>query len=272
MSQRNGGGPVPWVALVYHDVVPETSAEGGGPERFFVPAAMFERMLDIIREQGHQGCSVARAIQARGQPRVAITFDDAPAGVFAHAIPALRARGMTATIYTVTDWVGRPGFMTWDQLRQAAAWGMSIQSHTRSHPFLSELDEPALRAELAESKATLDRELGQQTTEIAFPGGNAPRRALRHVMRDLGYQVAVGTRWGRNADVDAPRGIIRRCTVRGAITPEQARRFVQGDPWLALTRHPKELALRTIRATLGASRYSRWRRGLLNLLAGGRGA
>lgn len=253
-----------WVALCYHDVLPATSAAGGGPERFAVPTPMFERMLDVIRDEGFRGCSLAEALRAPGTRRVAITFDDATRSQYEHAMPALRARGMTATVYAVPTWVGRPGYMSWDQLREIASWGMSVQSHSLSHPFLSECPRDALRTELGGSKAALDRELGQDTREIAFPGGDPPRRALREELAAAGYRVAVGTRWGLNVDGRTDRGFIRRCTVRGDIQPEDARRVVRGDPWLALVNHPREAVLRTLRAALGPTRYARWRRRLLD--------
>jgi peptidoglycan/xylan/chitin deacetylase (PgdA/CDA1 family) len=260
-----------WVALVYHDVLPATTASGGGPERFAVPVAAFETMLDTMLEGGFLGCSLDEAMRARGCARIAITFDDATSSQFDHAMPALRARGMTATVYVVRDWVGRPHYMTWDQLRRIRDWGMSVQSHTRSHPFLSELGAVELRDELERSKEALDRELAQETTEIAFPGGDPPARRLRHLIAATGYRVAVGTRWGVNADTPDLSHFIRRCTVRGDITADRARRYLAADPWLSLTMTPRETALRTIRSTLGASRYARWRRRILDLLSGRRG-
>lgn len=268
---RAGPAAPSWVALVYHDVFPTTTASGGGPERFAVPVAAFERMLDTIRDRGFLGCSLESAMRERGRPRVAITFDDATSSQFEHAMPALRARGMTATVYAVSEWVGRPQYMTWDQLRRIRDWGMSVQSHTRSHPFLSELDAVRLREELGRSKEALDRELGQETTEIAFPGGDPPARPLRHLIAASGYRVAVGTRWGVNADAPDLTRFIRRCTVRGDITVDRARRYLAADPWLSFTMNPREAALRTIRSTLGASRYARWRRRFLDLLSGGHG-
>ncbi len=263
-SASESGGATHWPALVYHDVVPATRASGGGPDRFSVPVAMFERMLDAIRLDGFIGCSLAAAIASPCRRRVAITFDDATLGQFEYAMPALRARGMTATVYVVTEWIGRPGFMTWDQLRRIVDWGMSVQSHTRSHPFLSELDVTHLRAELTESKERIDRELRQGTTEVAFPGGDAPRRALRNVLWEAGYRVAVGTRWGRNADGAQPGHFIQRCTVRGDISAAEAKRYVNGDRWLAMRMFPREMVLRSLRASLGPSRYARWRRRFLD--------
>ena len=251
-----------WVALMYHDVVPATSARGGGPERFSVPLSSFERMLDTIVEAGYAGCTMEAALERPGERRVAITFDDGTDGQFLHAAPALRARGMSATFFVTTDWIGTPGFMTWEQLRELVAAGMSVQSHTRSHPFLSELDEAGVLAELRGSKAELDARLGQDTTSISLPGGDAPRRRLRHVLDDAGYRYVAGSRWGLNGDTAA--GYVRRCTMRSDTSTDMARRILDGDPWMYAKRALREETLGRLRSTLGAGRYARLRRRLLD--------
>jgi peptidoglycan/xylan/chitin deacetylase (PgdA/CDA1 family) len=256
-----------WIALCYHDVQPVMPTGGGGPSHFTVPTASFELMLDTIAQTGAIGCSLEDAMASPGQRRVAITFDDANIGQYENAFPALVARGMTATFYATTDWIGTPGFCTWDHLREMKAAGMSIQSHTCSHPFLSELTEGNLLIELQESKREIDRQLGQDTREIAFPGGDPPRRSLRYVMAAAGYQVAVGTRWGMNRDGSFRKQFVKRCTVRGELTPEFAQRVVSADPWLAASWVAKEATLRRLRSTLGASRYARWRRVFLDVVA-----
>jgi peptidoglycan/xylan/chitin deacetylase (PgdA/CDA1 family) len=253
-----------WVALCYHDVRPATNASGGGPERFAVPLGAFECMLDAIQALGYRGCSLAEARASVDAQRVAITFDDATLSQFEHAMPALRARDMTASVYVVTDWVGRPGYMDWDQLRRIKDWGMSVQSHSKSHPFLSELDGAELRDELASSRERLDHELRQETVEIAFPGGDAPRRSLRALLPACGYGVAIGSRWGVNVGRGDAAGFVRRCTVRGDLDSKTARQFVVGDARLAWTHHPREFVLRSLRSTLGPSRYARWRRRILD--------
>lgn len=256
-----------WVCLMYHDVVPGVPGNGGGPDRFSVSVDAFDEMLLTIEETGHAGCSLESALARHDKPRVAITFDDGTAGQFEHAVPALRARDMTATFFVTTDWVGTPGFMTWSQLRQLTDWGMSVQSHTKSHPHLSELDRKQLTEELSVSKATLDRELGQETTQIALPGGNAPRRGLRGLLSESGYGVVATSRWGRNAEPPGSASWIRRCTAPRSPSPALRLRIVEGETKLALTKYSREAALNGVRATLGANRYARWRRRFLNALS-----
>lgn len=264
---RRGVTSRPWVCLMYHEVLPSTSASGGGRERFAVPVPAFTRMLDLIAAEGYRGCSVSSALVDPTGARVGITFDDGTIDQYVHAVPALLDRGMSATFYVTTEFVGRPGYMTWDHLRELKAAGMSVQSHTRTHPFLSELDADRLRRELVGSKAALDTELDQDTTELGLPGGDAPRRRLRPIVREAGYTVVAGSRWGRNDGGRVPRGgpvWVRRCTIRGDTPVEKARSILAGSP--AIGRVVRQAALGRLRSTLGPSRYSRWRRRLLDTL------
>ncbi len=260
MNSLRGGG---WLCLMYHDITAGVVSRGEGPEWFAVPRTAFARHLDLIREAGYSGCSLSRAIEHDG-PCLAISFDDGVRSHYERAFPALVEQGMTATFFVITNLVGRPGYVTWSELREMRNAGMSIQSHTRNHPFLSELDAGALREELLGSKATLDEALSQETDQLALPGGNALRGRLRSVIAEAGYRVVATSRWGSNGR-DAAVGVrfIRRCTVAGDPTEEYFRGVLRGDPSISHRRQLRERVLGGIRTVLGPSRYASWRRQLL---------
>ena len=248
---------------MYHDITAGAVSRRWGAEWFDVPVAAFARHLDLIREAGYLGCSIARALEHDG-PCLAISFDDGVRSHYEHAFPALAEQGMMATFFIITDCVGRPGYVTWSELREMRKAGMSIQSHTRSHPFLSELDAGGLREELVGSKATLDDALSQDTDQLALPGGDAPRGRLRSVIAEAGYRVVATSRWGSNGQ-DTAEGVklIRRCTVAGDPGEEYLRRVLHGDPSISLRRQLRERVLGGVREALGPSRYAAWRRRLL---------
>jgi len=252
-----------WLCLVYHGLLPAPVSRGGGPEWFGVPAATFARQLDLLRAAGYQGCSLAEAT-AHGARRVAITFDDGVASDYERAFPTLVERQMTATFFVITDRVGSPGFVTWPQLREMREAGMSIESHTRTHPFLSELSPKALHDELVGAKGALDDALGQDTTQLALPGGDAPRGRLYGLIAEAGYHVVATSRWGRNGQAHGlvPRSI-RRCTVAGDVSDLRFRRVLAGDWAIDLRRRLREVVLGNVRALLGPSRYASLRRRIL---------
>jgi len=246
---------------MYHDIRLEAPGISGGAEHFTISRDTFAAQLDQIIAAGLDGCSIERAIDQSDGTVVGISFDDGDAGQYLHAFPELTARNMTATFFITTDWVGKPGYVRWDQLREMLSAGMSIESHTRSHPFLSELDGPAVDDELAGAKAILDEQLDQDTTMLAFPGGDPPSRQNQDCIARAGYTVVATSRWGSNHDEarTEPLRYVKRCTIRGAPTLQYFNRILAGDPRVRMQRYTRETALRTLRAALGRSRYARLR-------------
>lgn len=262
----------PWVCLLYHDVLDRLPPLNGGPEWFAVSTRAFEEQLDVVRSAGYRGCSLGEALRDRtGRKLVAFSFDDGTAGHYWRAYRALAARDMTGTFFITTAWVGRPGHVTWEQLREMKAAGMSIQSHTHTHPILSELGAKELKDELERSKAELDAALGQDTDTIALPQGDRPRSRLWHLFADAGYRVVATSHWGVNR-VAAPRDDeplrVHRCTVKGAPPLSYYRRVLAGDRRVGLRRWLRERSLGGIRAVLGTSRYLTVRRHVLDLIGG----
>jgi peptidoglycan/xylan/chitin deacetylase (PgdA/CDA1 family) len=145
------------------------------------------------------------------------------------------------------------------------AAGMAIESHTHSHPFLSELSEGELRDELRRSRDLLGENLGEAPSMIALPGGDRPRDGFDGIIAEEGYRVVANSRWGLNR-VRAGETIrlVRRCTVRGEMHPLVYLSALRGDAWLASRKRTRELTLAGLRRSLGPSRYARWRRGLLD--------
>ncbi len=264
-TARGPGRHRAWVCLMYHDITAGTWQGGGGPGRFSVPADAFERQLDLLAAEGYAAMSLGGALRSDAPRAIAVTFDDGNAGQYERGFRALAARGMSATFFVTSDWVGRPGFVSWDQLREMRQAGMEVQSHSRSHRFLSELDAAELDTELRGSKDALDQALGQATEILALPGGDWPRRALRGRIAAAGYRVVATSRWGVNrAWGGAEPRAVRRCTVQGPFDGGAFRRIAAGDAWLAGRRLVREQVLATVRGALGATRYARLRRLVLD--------
>ena len=64
----------------------------------------------------------------------------------------------------IEEWIGGPHEhellpMSWEDLRALAGVGWEVGSHTRRHPRLTELNEPALHDELRHSKKDCEEHL-----------------------------------------------------------------------------------------------------------------
>jgi peptidoglycan/xylan/chitin deacetylase (PgdA/CDA1 family) len=185
------------------------------PASLSVTPAAFERQLDLLQRAGYRGVTFADAVREPADRTVAITFDDAYLSVLLLAKPLLDSAGYPATVYAPTGYLDTPerplvwdGIgqwlggeherelvpMSWDQLGELSDAGWEIGSHTVSHPHLTQVDDAALRDELIESKAEVERRLGRCET-LAYPYGDHDDRVVE-AARAAGY-AAAGTLPGR---------------------------------------------------------------------------
>lgn len=109
--------------------------------------------------------------------------------------------------------------MTWDEIRALVAGGMTIASHSMSHPILSRVDDPrALDHELRESKRVLERETGRPVAVFSYPvgGAGAINDIVRGRVEAAGYRFALSYVNGFNdTGAAADRFGLRRLHVDG---------------------------------------------------------
>jgi peptidoglycan/xylan/chitin deacetylase (PgdA/CDA1 family) len=139
---------------------------------------------------------------------VAITFDDGYADAYEAAYPLLKKYGFKATFYIITGLVGKPRYLTWEQIAALAADGNAIGSHTITHPDLRVLNAQELRHQLVESKAEIEKRAGQQVRDFCYPAGFYNAAALAAV-RDAGYATAVTTRYAWHLPAESPLELSR---------------------------------------------------------------
>jgi peptidoglycan/xylan/chitin deacetylase (PgdA/CDA1 family) len=181
------------------------------PAAMSVTPAAFERQLALLKRAGYRGATFADAVRAPSGRVVAVTFDDAYLSELTLAKPLLDAVGYPATVYAPTAYLDTPGQplkwdgieqwhggeheqelvpMSWDQLGELAEAGWEIGSHTGTHPHLTQVhDDAALRAELVESKETVEQRLGRPCATLAYPYGDHDERVVA-AAEAAGYAAA----------------------------------------------------------------------------------
>lgn len=97
------------------------------------------------------------------------------------------------------DHLDRPLFMSWEAARELAADGMEIGAHTRTHPILGQIEDPAvLRDEIAGSRADLARRFGVAPMAFAYPVGSeiAMSAQADEAIREAGFRISFSHRHG----------------------------------------------------------------------------
>lgn len=192
--------------LMYHEVAEraEIDALTRKTQRGYILARDdFEQEMELLARAGFQPISLSalrswsRAQTPLPPKPIVITFDDGYAGNFRHAFPVLARHGFTATFFVVTNKIGDPAMLTWDELAEMNRHGMSIQSHTANHPLLSTLTETRTREELTESKHKIEDKLGAPVNFISLPNGDSNAFYVQ-IAQETGYLGGCCSRFGFN--------------------------------------------------------------------------
>jgi peptidoglycan/xylan/chitin deacetylase (PgdA/CDA1 family) len=191
------------LVLCYH-AVSET-----WPATLSTTPERFEAQLSLLLERGYAPATFEQAVLAPPAERTfAVTFDDSYRSVLERAQPIMQRLGVTGTVFVPTDFAGRPEPMGWhgidqwrggpheqellclgwDELRDLAAAGWEVGSHTRSHPHLTTLEDEPLRRELAESRAACEAAMGRACRSLAYPYGDVDDRVAA-AAGSVGYEL-----------------------------------------------------------------------------------
>src|ERR1700759_580383 len=197
--------------LMYHSIA-EPGADSRHPYFGTVTSpAVFEQQMRYLHESGFQTLSPAdvfangeTSIRIARKP-VIITFDDGFRDFYTNAQPILAKYGFTAIVYLPTAYIQKTiatfkglDCLTWDEVRELSRAGVLFGSHTVTHPVLKEVSHDQLEAELRDSKATIENELGFAIDSFAYPYAYPQQnrefvQRLRGVLVDAGYQNGVST-------------------------------------------------------------------------------
>jgi peptidoglycan/xylan/chitin deacetylase (PgdA/CDA1 family) len=188
--------PVVVPILVYHSIAPTHPGQSTEQRLLDVDTATFRQQMLYLVANKYTVVplgAVVDAIQGHGSVppnSVAITFDDGWLSQFDNALPILEQLHFTATFFIITHQVGEGAlFMGLGDLKALQREGMTIASHTRTHPDLDKVSDAQLRDEVAGSRQDLQKMLGAAPDLIAYPYG-AWSKHVASVVQGAGYRAA----------------------------------------------------------------------------------
>lgn len=90
--------------------------------------------------------------------------------------------------------------LTWEQIKEMSANGISFGAHTVNHPVLSRVPLNIAEREIFESKRTIEEKIGRPVTTFAYPFGKKAqyRPELFPMLERLQFRCAVITEPGTN--------------------------------------------------------------------------
>ncbi|MBE2225541.1 MAG: polysaccharide deacetylase family protein, partial [Anaerolineae bacterium] len=128
---------------------------------------------------------------------VILTFDDGYLDNYENAFPILQEFGFIGTFFVITDLAdqGAAGYANWEQLEEMAAAGMRIESHTKSHPDLTENNRDGIIFQLLGSQETIAAHIGYTPRYLCYPGGRYNEETMQ-LLAELDFWGATTTQGG----------------------------------------------------------------------------
>jgi len=137
-----------------------------------------ERLADMIKS----GEKLPRNI-------VAVTLDDGCLDNYTNAFPILKEYKIPATIFVVSSYIGKPGFLNHVQVKEMSDAGIDIESHSVTHPHMEELTKNELKREISDSKKAIESITGKTIYTFCFPFGGFNDDA-REILKEEGFKAA----------------------------------------------------------------------------------
>lgn len=240
--------------IMYHDVVESgryasSGFPGEGADIYKIDRLEFTRHLKAIRA-------------AVGAGPVCLTFDDGGVSAYEAAAGMLEQCGWRGYFFVTTDWIGRPGFLSAEQVRELDRRGHSIGSHSCSHPTrMARLSWEQMLREWKESTARLEAIVGHSVTLASVPGGYYSRRVA-----EAAAQAGIRTLF--TSEPTARVRVVNGCRVLGRYVVQQGMGpawpagFAAGK-WLPRFRQAALWEAKRVAKALGGTLYLRLRETIL---------
>ncbi len=174
-----------------------------GEQKFRLSLTAFKDQMQWMKTKGFATITPAQMFDfmvfAGQLPRlsVLITADTESQAFFDLAVPILTAHGFTATVFVATDQVGKPGAMTWDQLKQLrnsgftigcrGKYGRPLTRHKKGQSFKTNFK--WIESELRQAKKEVETHLDGSCLFLAYPKGRTSNLVSAMVAK-LGFSAA----------------------------------------------------------------------------------
>jgi peptidoglycan/xylan/chitin deacetylase (PgdA/CDA1 family) len=222
--------PARVAAFTFHEVCDDPHSSGL-QRRAAVPykhsTAQFRATLD----------SISDAIAASGlKPglvgisTVILTFDDGGRSA-TDAARELDRRGWKAHFFLVADFIGRPGFLDDDAIRDLHQAGHGVGNHSATHPdIFRALSPQAMRDEWTRCRDRVEAITGAACTVASVPGGDSSEEVYASAA-DTGIQYLFTSEPTPQPFSHGECLVLGRANVKADTSPERCGRLARFEGW-----------------------------------------
>ncbi len=189
--------------LMYHSI--NNGSEGS---RLIVDPATFKKQMKFLKEHNFNCISLDEYVdniknrKKQKRKSVVITFDDGNMDNYVQVFPVLKEFNMPATMFIVTDWVGKENMLDWPQIEELEKSDLiEIGSHSITHGMLTRMPKAEMLREISQSKQILENALNAPIEFFCYPTG-AHSEFIKEITQLSGYKAACATSLDKRTALD----------------------------------------------------------------------
>jgi len=181
--------------------------------------AVFVQQMKWLRNAGYRTLNLhdLPAVFSSGRDlskSFVITFDGGFRDLLTEGLPVMHQCGFSATVFLTTDRIRTSplrvegaDYLTWQDVHELHAEGISFGSRTVSHPDLRSLEPEEIEYELGYSRETIEQRLGVAVRSFSYPFSFPEEdktftRYLSDTLLNLGFEIGVSSVIGRASTKD----------------------------------------------------------------------
>jgi peptidoglycan/xylan/chitin deacetylase (PgdA/CDA1 family) len=171
----------------------------------FITPQLLKLQISLLRSMGYSFMTLGNALAERSGKRAVLTFDDGYADNFSHAYPLLRSLRIPATVFVITNDVGRRNvvwkeagdqnpsdMLDWSAINELQNSGWEIGSHADDHIHLARYTPVEQERTIRASLDAIEENTGTRPMSFAYPYGSY-NAETKNALRRLGVRYAVTT-------------------------------------------------------------------------------
>ncbi|MCX5685848.1 MAG: polysaccharide deacetylase family protein [Candidatus Omnitrophica bacterium] len=182
--------------LMYHSVDYTSDKK----DRITIPPEVFAKQMKFLHDSKYNVVPLDKAVSYIAQKKrppsktAAITFDDGYENNYKNVFPVVKEYHIPVTIFIITGMIGKDGYLNRKEIKEMSDSGIvDIESHTKTHLWITGLGDKVLEDELEGSKNTLENMLGKKVDYLCYPMGGYDER-VKEAVRRAGYKAAFATK------------------------------------------------------------------------------
>ena len=227
------------IVLMYHDILTRSDKSSG----FQNDNAFQYKVEDSAFEEQ------VKALQGKD---VTFTFDDGGVSFITKAAPILEKYGRKGVFFISTKFIGTPGFLTSEQVKELADRGHIVGSHSHTHPeIFTQLKKDEIRNEWKKSFDILSGILGMNDMPLSIPNGYASKMIMEEAVK-VGYTDIYTSEPTTKIHQFQKHNVIGRYVVHDGMTTQDVLRIVESKS-TRMKMAVKWSVLNIVKAVLGSS-------------------